>query len=151
VVRKTKFVYVTFIRSTPQKIWRAITDGPVTRQYWKMENVSDWKKGSPWEHREPGRGGALRLVGEVLEARAPRKLVISWAFPGDAKKKSKHTKVTFDIVRVAHGMTRLTVTHDDLEPGSRMERGITWGWPRVLSSLKSFLETGRAFHPWSGT
>ena len=145
---KTKFVYVTFIRSTPEKIYEALTVGRVTRQYWKMENVSDWKRGSPWEHREPGRSGALRLVGEVLAAKPPRRLVISWAFPRDAKKKAKHTRVSFDIKRIGQGMVRLIVTHDELERGSRMEKSITWGWPRVLSSLKSFLETGRAFHPW---
>ena len=148
---KSKFVYVTFIRTTPAKIWEALTVGKVTRQYWKMENVSDWERGSPWEHREPGRNGALRLVGEVLEAKPPRRLVISWAFPADAKNRRKHTRVAFDITKIGQGLTRLTVVHDELQPGSRMEKGITWGWPRVLSSLKSFLETGRPFHPWVGT
>ncbi len=148
---RTKFVYVTIIRSTPGKIWRAITDPRVTRRYWMMENVSDWKRGSPWEHREPGRRGALRLVGTVLESKPPRRLVISWAFPKDAKKKSEYSRVAFEIAKLKRGLARLTVTHDDLHRGSAMEKGITWGWPRVLSSLKSFLETGRAFHPWLGT
>ena len=71
-----------------------------------------------------------------------RRLVITWAFPSDEARPDKHTKVTFEIEPV-HGVARLTVTHEDLEPDSKMLHGITEGWPKVLSSLKSLLEAGR--------
>jgi len=66
--------------------------------------------------------------------------VITWASPADAQNKEKHTRVTFDI-EAAGKAVRLTITHDELEPGSEMERGITRGWPVVLSNLKTLLET----------
>jgi uncharacterized protein YndB with AHSA1/START domain len=89
------------------------------------------------------------MVGEVIEHAPPRRLVISWAWPREADDRAKRTRVAFDLERI-DAMVKLTVTHDELEPGSDMERGITEGWPRVLSSLKSFLETGKALDTWAG-
>jgi len=146
---KSKFVYVMYIRTTPEKVFRAITEPEVTRQYWSQENISDWKPGSLWKHVAADGSGTVRLVGEVVEHKPPRRLVITWAFPADAGNKAKHTRVTFDIEPM-EDMVRLTVTHDELEPGSDMERGIMDGWPRVLSSLKSFLETGTPLITWAG-
>ena len=146
---RSKFVYVVYIRTTPEKVFRALTEPEVTRQYWSQENISDWKPGSPWKHVAADGSGTVRLVGEVVEHKPPRRLVITWAFPADAANKAKHTRVTFDIEPI-EDMVRLTVTHDELEPGSDMERGIMEGWPRVLSSLKSFLETGTPLITWAG-
>src|SRR5512143_3609727 len=123
---KSTFVYVTYIRTTPEKVFQALTEGSVTRQYWSYENVSDWKRGSPWKHQ--GADGTVRLLGEVIEASPPRRLVITWAFPAEAANKARHTRVAFDIERV-EDMVKLTVTHQDLEPGSEMDRGIREGWP----------------------
>jgi uncharacterized protein YndB with AHSA1/START domain len=145
---RSTFVYVTYIRTTPEKVYEAITRGEVTRQYWTLENVSDWKPGSPWKHMDRA-SGAVRMVGEVLEASPPRRLVISWAWPADAADKAKHTRVAFDLETIGD-MVKLTVTHDELEPGSDMDRGIREGWPRVLASMKSFLETGKALDTWAG-
>lgn len=142
------FVYVTYIRATPEKVFQAITDAEITRLYWGHENVSDWKPGSQWKHRN-AKNGQVRILGEVLEARPPHRLVISWASTADAHDRSKRTVVTFDIEQLGD-MTRLTVTHDELKAGSDMDRGIREGWPRVLSSLKSFLETGMALDTWLG-
>ena len=146
---RSKFVYVVYIRTTPEKVFRALTEPEVTRQYWSQENISDWKPSSPWKHVAADGSGTVRLVGEVVEHKPPRRLVITWAFPADAANKAKHTRVTFDIAPI-EDMVRLTVTHDELEPGSDMERGIMEGWPRVLSSLKSFLETGTPLITWAG-
>jgi hypothetical protein len=77
------------------------------------------------------------------------RLIVTWADPADRMRKDRHSRVTFDIETVAD-MVRLTVTHEDLEAGSNMERKITHGWPRVLSSLKSLLETGRPLQTWAG-
>jgi uncharacterized protein YndB with AHSA1/START domain len=148
-VPKATFVYVTYIAASPEMVWKALLDGEFTRQYWGHENVSEWTSGSSWEHRRGDAAGTVAILGEVLEARPPHRLVITWADPADRTRNDRHSRVTFDIEQVAE-MVRLTVTHDDLEAGSGMERRITQGWPRVLSSLKSLLETGRPLPTWAG-
>jgi uncharacterized protein YndB with AHSA1/START domain len=141
-MKKTEFIYVTYIATSPKKVWNALVDPEITRKYWQHVNVSDWKPGSRWEHRNADRDHALRLVGKELESVPPRRLVITWAFPADEAREKKQTRVKFEIEPV-RGVVRLTVTHDRLEPGSEMLTGITDGWPKVLSSLKSLLETGK--------
>jgi uncharacterized protein YndB with AHSA1/START domain len=81
-------------------------------------------------------------MGNVIECTPPTRLVISWASPASFSDPAKHSRVTFDVTSYDGGMVRLTVTHDELETGSAMAAGISKGWPIVLSSLKSFLETG---------
>jgi uncharacterized protein YndB with AHSA1/START domain len=143
-----KFVYVIYIASTPEKVWKALLDREMTRQYWSRENVSDWKVGSKWEHRRFDDTRTVDLVGEVLESVPPRRLVLTWANTADAADKTKHTRVAIDIEPVGD-MVRLTVTHDEFKPGTDIREKITNGWPRVLSSLKSFLETGRPLNTWA--
>jgi uncharacterized protein YndB with AHSA1/START domain len=82
-------------------------------------------------------------VGKVVEFTPPRRLVITWSAPGDEGIEEKHSRVTFEIESSGKA-TRLKVIHDEMEPGSEMERGITRGWPVVLSNLKTLLETGQA-------
>jgi uncharacterized protein YndB with AHSA1/START domain len=135
-----KFVYVTYIAATPQKVWKALLEGELTRQYWKAENVSDWKPGSKWEHVADDGKRTVKHVGKVLESLPNKRLVLTWGDVADAADAAKHSRVVIDIETVGE-MVRLTVTHDELT--SDMRRKITNGWPRVLSSLKSFLETGR--------
>lgn len=139
---KPQFVYVTYISTTPEKLWNALIDPKITKKYWQHENVSDWKPGSKWEHRSSGKERTLKLVGKVIESSPPRRLVLTWAFQVDEAREERHSRVTFEIEPI-RDVVRLTVTHDRLEPGSEMLRGITEGWPKVLSSLKSLLEVGR--------
>jgi uncharacterized protein YndB with AHSA1/START domain len=146
---KATFLYVTYIASRPETVWKALLDGEFTRQYWDHENVSDWKPGSSWEHRRVDEARTVDLLGEVLEAEPPRRLVITWGEPRHRGRRDRQSRVTFEIEPVAD-MVRLTVTHDDLEAASDMYRKITQGWPRVLSSLKSLLETGRPLRTWAG-
>jgi uncharacterized protein YndB with AHSA1/START domain len=148
-VPKSRFVYVIYIAASADTVWKALLDGEFTRQYWEHENVSAWTPGSLWEHRRADGDRNVAILGEVLEASPPNRLVVTWAEPSDRMRKDRHSRVTFEIEPVAD-MVRLTITHDDLEPGSEMERKITQGWPRVLSSLKSLLETGRALKTWAG-
>jgi uncharacterized protein YndB with AHSA1/START domain len=137
----TDFTYAIYIRATRQQVFDAITTPDLARRYWGHENVSDWKPGSRWEHvRNADR--TVALVGEVIEHTPPRRLVITWANASEADDPAQHSRVTFEIEDYAD-MARLTVTHDELEAGSPMLNGITQGWPIVLSSLKSFLESGR--------
>ena len=144
----SRFVYEIYIAATVETVWKALLDGEFTRQYWGHENVSDWRPGSPWEHRRADNGN-VSILGEVLEASPPHRLVVTWADPSDRLQRARHSSVTFEIQPVAD-MVRLTITHDDLESGSDMERKIGRGWPRVLSSLKSLLETGRPLETWAG-
>jgi uncharacterized protein YndB with AHSA1/START domain len=136
---KPSFVYVTYIRTSAEKVWRALTDGEVTRRYWSNHrNASDWRPGSQWRHEDADDGSIVDIVGTVVESDPPRRLVVTWAAPAAP---SERSRVTYDVVEDG-GLVRLTVTHDELVPGSGMEKGISTGWPMVLSSLKSLLETG---------
>lgn len=136
-MEKPKLVYTTYIRSTPKKTWEAISNPKFTRQYWAgLANVSDWKKGSKWQHET--KEGEAWIVGEVVECIPAKRLVLTWADPDDLKDKSR---VTFEIERV-EDLVCLTVTHDQFKAGSTMQGKVAGGWPRVLSSMKSFLETG---------
>ncbi|PRD41731.1 polyketide cyclase [Phyllobacterium phragmitis] len=138
---KTSFVYVTYIVSTPQKVFEAITKPDIARRYWGHENVSDWQPGSQWEHVRANDKRTVELIGKVVEVSPPARLVITWANASQAADPASHSRVTFEIEEY-EDMVRLTVTHDELEAGSGMAKGISQGWPVVLSSLKSFLETG---------
>ncbi len=138
----TSFVYVTYIVSTPEKVFEAITRPDIARRYWGHENVSDWKPGSRWEHVRANEERTVELVGEVVESSPPSRLVITWAYESQASDPEAYSRVTFEI-EPYEDMVRLTVSHDDLVVGSGMANGVSKGWPIVLSSLKSLLETGR--------
>ena len=136
-MKKPKQIYTTFIRTTPKKLWDAITKPEFTRQYWgEMANVSDWKKGSKWEHLSPE--NEVWIKGKVVESIAPKRLVLTWIDPDDLKDRSR---VTFEIEKIKD-MVCLTVTHGNFTASSKMPGKVAFGWPRVISSLKSFLETG---------
>ena len=122
-------------------MFEAITRPELARRYWAHENVSDWKPGSSWQHVRANDQRTVELVGEVVESTPPARLVITWANASQADDPDSHSRVTFEIAEYDN-MVRLTVTHDELEAGSGMANGVTKGWPVVLSSLKSFLETG---------
>lgn len=139
---KTSFVYVTYIAASPQKVFEAITRPELARRYWGHENVSEWTPGSKWEHVRTNDERTVELVGEVVEITPPSRLVMTWANASQADDPSAYSRVTFEIVEYGD-MVRLTVSHDDLIAGSGMANGVSKGWPTVLSSLKSFLETGR--------
>ncbi len=86
------------------------------------------------------------LVGEVVESMHPKRLVLTWADPANPTDTSR---VTYEIEPI-EDMVCLTVTHGDFKADSKMEDKVRWGWPRVLSSLKSFLETGKGINVWAG-
>lgn len=132
------FIYTTYIKSTPEKIWAAITTPEFARQYWGNENVSDWKKGSEWKHMD---GKEVRVTGKVLESTPPTHLVLSWA---DPENMADDSKVTFEM-EVFGDMTKLNIHHHGFKADSTMAGKVAKGWPLVLSNMKSFLETGKAF------
>ena len=139
----TTFQYVTYIRATPEQVFEAITRPEMARAYWGHENISDWTPGARWAHVRDNAERTVDLVGEVVEYEPPRRLVITWANASEADDPAAYSRVCFDFAPY-DGMVRLTVTHDGLVPGSGMYNGISQGWPIVLSSMKSYLETGRA-------
>jgi uncharacterized protein YndB with AHSA1/START domain len=150
-MRKPDYVYVTYIATTPQKVWQALIDTDLARQYWvdpnagsPRVNVSDWAPGSRWEHRRVDDAGTVDIAGKVVESSPPRRLVLTWARPTEVEDESKHSRVAFDIEPYGNGLVRLTVTHDDLERDPQMLAGVSGGWPKILSNLKTLLETGRA-------
>lgn len=151
-MRKPSYVYVTYIETTAERVWRAIVDPEVTRKYWMGPNanvpahvnVSDWSPGSKWEHQRVDDTKAVDIAGTVIESAPPHRLVISWARPAELGDASKHSRVTFEIESISNDLVRLTVMHEGLENDEKMLTGISSGWPMVLSNLKTMLETGRA-------
>ncbi|OBB08980.1 ArsR family transcriptional regulator [Mycobacteriaceae bacterium 1482268.1] len=143
--RKPSFVYVTYIHSTPEKVWEALTDADLTAEYWGHSNVSDWQPGSRWEHVRTDGSGIVDVAGEVIEASPPHRLVITF---GDSDEASRQTLVRFDIAP-HHDIVRVTVTHDEIPTESDYETAAA-GWAAVMSNLKSLLETGHALPqaPW---
>ena len=150
-MKKPSFVYVTFIATTPEKVWEAFMDTDVMRQYWVNPaandpahmNVSDWKPGSKWEHQRDDDAHTVDIAGTVIESTPPRRLVYSWARPSEVDDVKKHSRVSIDIELRSKGLVKLTVTHEDLEHDPKMLEGISGGWPMILSNLKTYLETGR--------
>jgi uncharacterized protein YndB with AHSA1/START domain len=141
---KPKFVYVSYIGSTPEKVWDALINPEITRQYWmNIKNVSDWKVGSRWQHCDYDNPSNLRIVGKVIECNPPQRLVVSWVPPAEEGNEAKTSRVSFDIEPFKEGVVRLTVTHDELEPDSEMLHSVSFGWPAVISALKTLLETGK--------
>ncbi len=139
---KASFVYVCFVRASAAQVFEAITKPELARLYWGHENVSDWQVGSTWQHVRANEQRSVELVGKVVEVSAPDRLVMTWANASQAADPASHSRVTFELLAY-EGMTKLMLTHDDLQAGSGMHMGIQKGWPIVLSSLKSYLETGQ--------
>ncbi|MGQ5654497.1 ArsR/SmtB family transcription factor [Streptomyces sp. EKR5.2] len=145
---KPTFVYVIYIRSTPEAVWDALTDAELTAAYWGHSNVSDWKPGSRWEHVRTDGSGIADVVGEVVESDRPGRLVTTWTSPENEGRPEAYSKVTFDIQPHAD-IIRLTVTHEDLAD-ERERADVAGGWAAVLSNLKSLIETGSPLpqEPW---
>jgi uncharacterized protein YndB with AHSA1/START domain len=142
---KPKFVYVTFIRATPEKVWEAITRADLTEKYWFGYRVSaEGKPGDRITAMSPA--GQKAHDDPILESDPPRRLVYGWKPLYKDVPNERASRVTFELKSIK-GQTRLTVTHDDFDEGSRIFEMISSGWPAVLSSLKSFLETGQGLEP----
>jgi uncharacterized protein YndB with AHSA1/START domain len=138
---KPEFVYTTFIETTAEKLWHALTDGDFTERYWFGHRVaSDWKVGSPFKL---ARQDAARVEGKVLISDPHKRLAYSWDPCSSDAKRERTSRVTFDL-EPRGNIVKLTVTHDNLDEGGKTLRDISGGWPMVIASLKSLLETGHA-------
>ena len=160
---QTGFVYTNYVQASPEGVWQGLTDPAVTKRYWRHVTAggkslpSDWKKGSTYDlvHEEVG-----LVVSDpaqvVLESDPPHRLAYAWHTftpewaaqvgmddaTADRWRAAPRSRVAFDIEDVGHGVVKLTVTHDGFAPGSSVLPSISEGWPAVLSSLKTLLETG---------
>jgi len=136
---KPEFVYVIYIHAASEKIWQALMDPEMTKEFWgRRRNQSDWKIGSVWRHENYDDATDIAVAGHIVESDPPRRLVLTWARPDETDKEA-FSRVTFEIEEFM-ASARLTVTHSELSLETL--RNISAGWPAVLSSLKSLLETG---------
>jgi DNA-binding transcriptional ArsR family regulator/uncharacterized protein YndB with AHSA1/START domain len=151
---KPEFVYVSHIKTTPEKLWQALTDPAFTRRYWGVEFASDWTKGAAMTWRESGI--EIRDPEQVVLVADPyRQLSYTWhtytpewgrahEFSDEAlarRAAERRSKVTFDL-EPSGPVVKLTVTHDDFEPGSDILDSVGQGWSEIVSSLKTLLESG---------
>lgn len=139
----SKFVYVTYIRTTPEKLWAALTEPEFTRQYWAGTHpVSDWKVGSDWKIMIPD--GRIGDAGKVIEFDPPRRIVLSWRneFLPELKNEAP-ARVTYELEQ-QDDMVKFTLIQESEAPDSKLIDTMSNGWPVLLSSLKSLLETGES-------
>jgi uncharacterized protein YndB with AHSA1/START domain len=138
-----RFVYVTYIRTTPETLWDHLTKPEFTRVYWHgVSSESDWKPGSPWKLTYSD--GRVADTGEVVEVERPRRLVLKWRNEYRPELKAEgYSRATFDLEPIGD-MVKLTVIHEVDRAGSKFIEAVSQGWPIILSSLKSLIETGRA-------
>jgi uncharacterized protein YndB with AHSA1/START domain len=140
-VRKPEFIYVTYIETTPEKLWEALTDGDFTERYWFGVRLrSDWKVGSSFEMVRTN--GTISDAGKVVEYDPPRRLAYTFVNLSDKYKDDLPALATF-VLEPYGKLVKLTLTHQGFRDGSKFFAGISRGWPAILSSLKSVLETGK--------
>ena len=144
---KSQFVYVTYIRTTPERLWQALTAPEFTQRYWmQTRQESDWKPGSPWRALAPD--GTPIVTGQVVEIDHPRRLVLTWRGEKSPEQKAEgYARCTYQIE--PQGSTvKFTIQHEIDVANSKTISSVSGGWPIVLASLKSLLETGE---PLEGT
>lgn len=136
-----KFVYVTYIRTTPEKLWQALIDPEFTRSYWcETWQDSEWKPGSSWKLMIPD--GRIGDSGEIIEIEPHKKLVLTWRneFRPELREEG-YSRLTYEIEQLGDTV-KLTVLHEIDRSGSKFIEAVSGGWPGILASLKSLLETG---------
>lgn len=136
-----KHVLEVYIRTTPEKLWQALTDGSFTEKYYYGTKVeSDWKNGSDYRYLTPD--GAAMITGRVIECDEPNKLVTSFNPHWDPSMGDvPESTVTFEVTKLGEAC-KLTLIHSDLIPGNMLTEGVYRGWQEILSGLKTLLETG---------
>jgi uncharacterized protein YndB with AHSA1/START domain len=138
---RSTFVYVTYIRTTPEKLWSALTDGEFMKQYWfGMHCESQWTTGSSW--KLVSGDGQVFDAGEIVEAEPPRRLVIRWQHQKRAELKAEgESRCTMEL-EPSGTAVKLSITHTIEREPSKLIEAVSGGWPKVISNLKSLLETG---------
>jgi uncharacterized protein YndB with AHSA1/START domain len=137
----SRFFYVTYIRATPQKVWEALTQPEFTRRWWnETVQETDWKVGSDWKLMIPD--GRVGDAGKILELDPPHRLVVTWRNEFIPTLSDEgHSRCTIEL-QPQKDAVKLTLTHEIDLPESKLIAGVSQGWPALLASLKSLLETG---------
>jgi uncharacterized protein YndB with AHSA1/START domain len=137
----SRFVYVTYIRTTPEKLWQALLDPEFTRKYWcETWQDCEWKVGASWQVFAPD--GRVADSGEILDIEPHRKLVLTWRnqFKPELHEEG-FSRLTYELEKVGDSV-KLTLVHEMDRPNSKLIEAVSGGWPHILASLKSLLETG---------
>jgi uncharacterized protein YndB with AHSA1/START domain len=139
---RSTFVYVTYIRTTPKKLWSALTDDTeFMKQYWfGMHCESQWTAGSPWQMVRTD--GSVCDSGEIIESEPPRRLVIRWRHQDNAELKAEgESRCTLEL-EPSGTAVKLSITHTIERKPSKLIEAVSGGWPKIISNLKSLVETG---------
>jgi len=138
---RSTFVYVSYIRTTPQKLWSALTEVEFMKQYWfGMHCESQWRAGSAWK-MVSGDGG-ITDAGEIVEAEAPRRMVIRWRHEKMPELKAEGDSLCTIELEPSGAAVKLSITHTIEREPSKFIAAVSNGWPGIISNLKSLLETG---------
>jgi uncharacterized protein YndB with AHSA1/START domain len=143
MLAKSRFDYVTYIRTTPQQLWSALIEPKFTRHYWaETWQDCDWRPGATWKLMIPD--GRVGDAGEVLEIDSPKRLVLSWRNEFKPELKAEgFSRLTYEL-EPQGDMVKLTLVHEMDKPESKLIQAVSNGWPLILASLKSLLETGES-------
>ena len=141
---ESRFLYVTYIRAPAEKVWEHLTSPELNKQFWSgFHQDSSWKVGDAYKITSPD--GRVYDEGKVLACEPPKRLSVSWKHLVDeAMKAEGESTATFELEPAGEGVTKLTLTHSIPVSPSKLVAAVAGGWPSILSSLKSLLETGRA-------
>jgi uncharacterized protein YndB with AHSA1/START domain len=143
---RSTHVYVSYIRTTPEKLWTALTDPELMKEYWfGMHCDSEFRTGSPW--RLVSSSGEVWDAGEIVEADPPRRLVIRWQHQMRPELKAEGPSLCTMQLEPAGPAVKLTITHTIEREGSQLIEAVSGGWPKIVSNLKSLLETGAVAVP----
>jgi uncharacterized protein YndB with AHSA1/START domain len=140
---KSEFVYVTYIRTTPEKLWRALTEPEFQRQFWfGNTQESEWKPGASWCMKFSD--GRIADAGEVVDSEPQRRLILKWRHEMRPELKAEgFSRMTYELEQQGE-LVKFTVHHEIEVPHSQFIKAVSGGWPMILSSLKTFLESGEA-------
>jgi uncharacterized protein YndB with AHSA1/START domain len=137
------FVYVTYIRTTPDQLWSALTDVEFMKQYWfGMHCDCQWTPGAAWKLVSPD--GRVLDAGAIVEAEPPRRLVIRWQHQNKPELKAEGDSLCTIELEPNGASVKLSITHTIERDSSKFIAAVSGGWPKILSNLKSLLETGSA-------
>jgi len=142
-MKKDQFIYVTYIRTTPEKLWKALIEPEFTRQFWcNTTQESEWKPGASWKILMPDE--RVADSGEVVEIEPNRRLVLKWRNEFRPELKAEgYSRMTYELEKEGNSV-KLTVIHEIEKEGSKFIEAVSSGWPHILASLKSLLETGES-------
>ena len=138
----SRFVYVTYIRTTPEKLWQALIEPEFTRQFWYASwQESEWKPGASWKIKIPD--GRVTDSGEIIEIEPGKRLVLSWRNEFPELRSEGYSRMTYQLEKEGESV-KLTVIHEMDKESSKFIEAVSGGWPHILASLKSLLETGES-------